>query len=330
MPELRWILLGFSIVVLAAIYLWGRRSSRSVPSEDALVRVRPEPSFHTIDEPATNQFEPANFDPTAEETYDVDAHAALADEESVEVEQVLTQEPKREDSAYTRTASLPKFTPNETWRGRIEPTFSDGEETAEFASRETKATKASRFESPPPASAESDMEVAGEEGGESETIAPTLSSGDAPPPKRIERRKILSLRLAASPHRIEGGRLLEVMLAEELQHGKYGIFHRAHQDGTSIFSVASMVEPGSFDPDSMQTIQYPGVTLFAQLPASVPGMHALNEMIACARRLQQSLGGTLQDDRGIPLTVHRIEKLRQEVRDFERPAAQTRAPLHPR
>jgi hypothetical protein len=27
----------------------------------------------------------------------------------------------------------------------------------------------------------------------------------------------------------------------------------------------------------------------------------------------------LQDDRGVPLTVHRIERLRQEVRDFERP-----------
>jgi FtsZ-interacting cell division protein ZipA len=59
-------------------------------------------------------------------------------------------------------------------------------------------------------------------------------------------------------------------------------------------------------------------------------MHALNEMIACARRLQQSLGGTLQDDRGVPLTVHRIEKLRQEVRDFERSANSPRATLNPR
>jgi cell division protein ZipA len=51
----------------------------------------------------------------------------------------------------------------------------------------------------------------------------------------------------------------------------------------------------------------------------VPGMHALNELVACARRLHQTLGGVLQDDRGVPLTVHRIERMRQEVRDFERP-----------
>jgi cell division protein ZipA len=318
MPELRWILLGFSIVVLAAIYLWGRRSSRSVPSEDALVRVRPEPGMHTIDEMPANPYASQDFDPISDETYDVDAHAALVDEGPADIEPV-PQQGAREESAFTRTVSLAKFTPNDTWRGRIEPTFNDPEQTAEISSRETSTQRTARFVSPAP-DAQADIEEANDQHPELDPIAPTLSSGDAPAPKRVEKRKILSLRLAASPHRIEGGRLLEVMLAEELQHGKYGIFHRMHQDGTTIFSVASMVEPGSFDPDAMQSVQYPGVTLFAQLPASVPGMHALNELIACARRLQQSLGGTLQDDRGIPLTVHRIEKLRQDVRDFERSA----------
>jgi FtsZ-interacting cell division protein ZipA len=324
MPELRWILLGFSIVVLAAIYLWGRRSSRSVPSEDALVRVRPEPAMHTLDEMPANPYA-SPFDPVSDETYDVDAHAGLEDEAPTDIEPSPQQEAV-DESAFIRTATLAKFTANDTWRGRIEPTFGDPEQTAEIPSPEARTERSARFVSPAP-DVKADVEEANEQRSESESIAPTLSSGDAPVPKRVEKRKILSLRLAASPHRIEGGRLLEVMLAEELQHGKYGIFHRVHQDGTSIFSVASMVEPGSFDPDAMQSIQYPGVTLFAQLPASVPGMHALNELIACARRLQQSLGGTLQDDRGIPLTVHRIEKLRQDVRDFERSANSPRPTL---
>jgi cell division protein ZipA len=329
MPELRWILLGFSIVVLAAIYLWGRRS-RSMPSEHALERVRPEPGIHTIDDLPANQFAPSSFDPIPEETYDVEAHDSGVDEDGGRFDrgprEDRTQEPG-EDTAFTRTASLPRFAPNETWRGRIEPTFSDPEETTEFTpSARAEDGRAHVVDREEP---ETD-DVAVERQNESDAIAPTLSSGDAPAPKRSERRKILSLRLAAAPHRIEGGRLLEVMLAEELQHGRYGIFHRMHQDGTSMFSVASMVEPGSFDPDAMQSIQYPGVTLFAQLPGSAPGMHALNEMIACARRLQQSLGGTLQDDRGVPLTVHRIEKLRQEVRDFERSANSSRATLQSR
>jgi cell division protein ZipA len=82
-----------------------------------------------------------------------------------------------------------------------------------------------------------------------------------------------------------------------------------------------MVEPGTFDLEKMSETLYPGVTLFAQLPGPVAGMHALNEMVACARRLHSALGGVLQDDRGVPLTVHRIERMRQEVREFERPAS---------
>jgi cell division protein ZipA len=110
------------------------------------------------------------------------------------------------------------------------------------------------------------------------------------------------------------------LLAESLQHGKYNIFHRLHGDGSIVFSVASMVEPGAFDLEKMGETLYPGMTMFTQLPGPVPGMHALNELIACARRLQANLGGTLQDERGVPLTVHRIERMRQEVREFERPA----------
>jgi hypothetical protein len=50
----------------------------------------------------------------------------------------------------------------------------------------------------------------------------------------------------------------------------------------------------------------------------VPGVQALHDLVACGKSLQETLGGTLQDDRGVPLTVHRIERLRQEVADFER------------
>ena len=66
---------------------------------------------------------------------------------------------------------------------------------------------------------------------------------------------------------------------------------------------------------------FPGITLFAQLPGPVAGMLAFNELIACSKRLHAALGGTLQDERGVPLTVHRIERIRQEIREFEqRPA----------
>jgi cell division protein ZipA len=269
MNELRWILIGFGIVLLAAIYLWGRRSNRAVAAgDDALLRARPEPSMHS-------------GEATLVRTVD-DVPVALPAHEVV---------PPLEPPPAIEHAST-----GETWRGRLEPTFADAP-TEEMPVRPVAAGTAA--------------------------AAPTLSSSEAPQSqsRRVERRKILSLRLAIAPQRLEGAKLQEALLAESLQHGRYGIFHRLHSDGGIVFSVASMVEPGTFELEKMGEALYPGITMFTQLPGPVPGMHALNELIACARRLQAILGGTLQDERGVPLTVHRIERMRQEVREFERPPA---------
>ena len=265
MNELRWILIGFGIVLLAAIYLWGRRGNRAVAAgDDALLRARPEPAVHSG--------EPTLVRP-------VEDKSPAAHEVEVPVESPLAEH-----------ASAP----DDTWRGRLEPTFADAP-TEELPVH------------PAPAA--------------TSAAAPTLSSSEAPQSRRVERRKILSVRIAFAPQRLEGTKLLEALLAETMQHGKYDIFHRVHTDGSIVFSVASMVEPGTFDLEKMSETLYPGITMFTQLPGPVPGMHALNELIACARRLQAILGGTLQDERGVPLTVHRIERMRQEVREFERPPA---------
>jgi cell division protein ZipA len=266
MNELRWILVGFGIVLLAAIYLWGRRGNRAVAADEPPPRVRPEPPMHVHEPTLIRSVEQAI---AASAQHDVAPPA----------------EPPSDE--YGTPPAL------DTWRGRVEPTFADAE-TAEMPVRPAAAATAAD--------------------------APTLSSSEAPQSRRVERRKILSLRLAMAPQRIEGAKLLESLLAESLQHGKYNIFHRLHADGSIVFSVASMVEPGAFDLEKMGETLYPGMTMFTQLPGPVPGMHALNELVACARRLQANLGGTLQDERGVPLTVHRIERMRQEVREFERPA----------
>jgi cell division protein ZipA len=267
MSELRWILVGFGIVLLAAIYLWGRRSNRAVADEDAPVRVRPEPSVHGGEPTLVRS---VDDEPVAAPEHDL----APADE-----------------SAASEHESPPL---HEAWRARLEPTFADAP-TEELPVRPVAGAAAAT------------------------ATAPTLSSSEAPQARRVERRKILSLRLAIVPQKLEGAKLLESLQAESLQHGKYGIFHRLHPDGSIVFSIASMVEPGTFELEKMSETLYPGITMFTQLPGPVPGMHALNELVACARRLQANLGGTLQDERGVPLTVHRIERMRQEVREFERP-----------
>jgi cell division protein ZipA len=305
MPELRWILIGFGIVLLAGIYLWGRRGS--AVADDSTLRTRPEAEL----QPRRDVAEPVATDPPA---FDTTSATDSGYEEPVfaptmirPANRALSRPVPREALADEPLSPPPAgdAVPRDTWRGRVEPSLGDHYTRAMSEAHDATV----------------ELPVNPPEDEPAVETPPTLSTSDAPTPRRIERRKILSLRLASGVTKFDGARLLETLRTESLEHGRYDVFHRLHTDGVSIFSIASMVEPGTFDVERMPEIQYPGITLFAQLPGPVPGMHALNELVACARRLQQTLGGTLQDDRGVPLTVHRIERLRQEVREFERPSS---------
>jgi cell division protein ZipA len=236
MSALRSILIGFAVLMLAAIYWWGRRADRKrraeVASQLALVAAASS------------------------------APAALAS--PVGLDEVAGLAP-----------------------ARLEPVLSAPEYVAATAGP-----------------------------GGSEVVA------DAPRPFTT---KIIALRLVASTPRFSGAHLRSALEGESLGFGKYQIFHRTTPAGGPLFSVASMLEPGTFDLEQMFHEQYPGIVLFAQLPAALDGMSVLGELIACARKLQQSLGGVLQDEQGTPLLALRIEQLRREVRDFEAAIARPRS-----
>jgi cell division protein ZipA len=136
------------------------------------------------------------------------------------------------------------------------------------------------------------------------------------PVRKPARRKIVALRLSAGAQLIEGSRLKNQLAQAGLRHGKYSIFHRLHDEDATLFSVASMVEPGTFDPHTMDGNQFPGITLFAQFPGPIDSDTMFNEMLSCARRLEQSMGGMLQDERGLPLTEQRAQRLREDIADF--------------
>jgi len=132
-------------------------------------------------------------------------------------------------------------------------------------------------------------------------------------------QKIVAIRVtAAHPARFDGAVLREVVTAARFTHGRYDIFHRLHSDGRPILSLASLLEPGTFDPARMDTAAYPGIAVFTVLPGPLPATRAFDELLDTARALAHRLGGQMQDDRGAPLSVQRVFKLREEVAAFER------------
>ena len=147
-----------------------------------------------------------------------------------------------------------------------------------------------------------------------------LEAGDTPSTDEGVQQKIVTLRIVAKEGgTFRGDELILSMRGIGLRHGKFGIFHRYEdtEDGATIFSAASLVEPGSFDLTNIKEQELPGISLFLVLPGPVEGAEAFDLMIAAARTLAQSLGGELLDESGSTLSVQRERYMREEIIQFE-------------
>lgn len=118
-----------------------------------------------------------------------------------------------------------------------------------------------------------------------------------------------------------GHDLLQILLACDLRFGRMNIFHRyeyANGRGPVQFSLANLVEPGSFDLDTMEDMRTPGVSLFLTLPGPEKPITAFNYMVETAQVLVRNLHGELRDEAHSVMTPQTIEHCRQRIRDFER------------
>ena len=131
------------------------------------------------------------------------------------------------------------------------------------------------------------------------------------------RQRIVALRLVCDRGRWPGREVADALGSEGLVFGKYSIFHRERDDGKSIFFVASMVEPGSFDLETIDEQSFPGISVFAVVPGPVDAPTTFDLMLASGRRLAERLGGHLQDEQGSTLTAQRVLSLREELVHFE-------------
>ncbi|MCP5092809.1 MAG: cell division protein ZipA [Gammaproteobacteria bacterium] len=133
-------------------------------------------------------------------------------------------------------------------------------------------------------------------------------------------QKIVTLRLVAHEKQaFQGDDLILSMRGIGLRHGKFGIFHRyAGNDETrTVFSAASLVEPGSFDLENIKDQRIPGISLFLVLPAPIDSIEAFDLMMSTARALAQSLNGELLDESGSTLSIQRERYLREEIIQYQ-------------
>lgn len=117
-----------------------------------------------------------------------------------------------------------------------------------------------------------------------------------------------------------GTHLLDILLKCGMRYGDMNIFHRysdAKGEGALLFSMANMVKPGTFDLDTMDQFETPGVSLFMTLPLDADSMQSFDLMVDTARSIAEALDGELKDEQRSVMTRQTIEHCRQRIRDFE-------------
>jgi len=122
-------------------------------------------------------------------------------------------------------------------------------------------------------------------------------------------------------HQMSGAALLPSLLTLGMKFGEMNIFHRHHDNagnGAVTFSLANMLNPGSFDLDSMETFVTQGVSLFMTLPNAADPFATFEQMLAAAKQLAQEFNAQLLDDKRNVMTKQTEQHYVGKIREFDR------------
>lgn len=98
----------------------------------------------------------------------------------------------------------------------------------------------------------------------------------------------------------------------------HGVHGHSRRKRNKLFSMANLVEPGTFNPESMHDFKSPGVCLFMQLPGPSRSIAGLELMVDTARKMAIKLNAEMRDENHSVITPQTIEHYRQRVMEFER------------
>lgn len=134
--------------------------------------------------------------------------------------------------------------------------------------------------------------------------------------------KIVSLFVAArAGEQLRGEDIVVAAEKTGLVFGHMNVFHRlveGHPERGPIFSMASIMKPGSFDMANIREMETPAIAFFLTLPAPLTALDAWEKMLPTVQRMGELLDGVVLDDSRNALGRQRIAHIRDELRAYDR------------
>ena len=304
MSALRWILLGAGVALILGLWWWETRKTRaSVDTTETWPRGRTEPSVN-------ENVQAGDDTPAAPSQYQPPTERLRAPRRPPLVE--ISEDDEMDISAYVGKGR--RKSPDMPGRdvSDIGALSGDLNEAAKRLRPESDADHRAPWVSTQPldrAAVAPKRPVEHDQSRASDTSDQQAAEAS--------KQRVVALRLIAHDMHWDGKQLREAIESEGMRYGRYSIFHREREDGKTLFYVASMLEPGSFDLDKMDGQLFPGISLFGIVPGPLDGPATFDLVLAAGRHLAERLKGQLQDEQGSTLTAQRILNLREELVHFE-------------